>query len=255
LAECLLGCVRHFLVASSEIREVAERVPNPCKSAVVLGFLEQRQCRSRELLELGDRRVIGKKHAPVGGDNEGECFADVVARCTRPLGRLLRDRRLLARRLLRVREVELEVDVELERPGQPERPLKQWRGGAKVTTPQRPVAGGAKTLAGSHRERSVGLSELGLVAGSLLQVEADNFVSHAWSTSARSSNDSRGVKPRGPRRRETRGRVTPRRLAGPCGGRRGTPPPPADQIAARRGGGSPEAALARRTGGRCAARC
>ena len=111
-----------------------------------------------------------------GGDDEGERLPGLVAGRASSLGRLLGDRRLAARRRLRVREIELEVDIEPQRPGQLERPLEQRSGRSIVAAPERAAAGGGKTLAGPLGESWIGLSELGLVARRLLEVVADDLV-------------------------------------------------------------------------------
>ena len=69
------------------------------------------------------------------------------------------------------------MHVEPVRPGQLERPLEQADGGALVAAPERAPAGGREALAGAlGAARRVGLPELGLVAGGLLEVVAEDLV-------------------------------------------------------------------------------
>ena len=111
----------------------------------------------------------------MGADDEGERLAGLVAGPASPLGRPLGDRCCLARRLCN-REIELEVNIELQRPGQLECPLKQRGGRSMVVPPEGAAAGGGEMLARPLGDSRGGLSELGLVAGCLLQVEAEDLV-------------------------------------------------------------------------------
>ena len=98
VAEGLLGCLRPLLEPAAGVRTVAEHKPDPCQSGVVFCLLEERQRRPRQPLELVDRRVVLELRAGVGGDDAGECLPALVAGLASPLGRLLGDRRCLARR-------------------------------------------------------------------------------------------------------------------------------------------------------------
>ena len=157
VAEGLLGCLRPLLEPAADVRDaVAEHEPDPCQSVVVFCLLEERQRRPREPLELVDRRVVFELRAGVGGDDEGECLPGLVAGRASPLGRLLGDRRSLARRLLRAREIELEVNIEPQRPGQLERPLEQRGGRSSVGPPEGAAAGGGEMLTGPLGESRIG---------------------------------------------------------------------------------------------------
>jgi hypothetical protein len=83
---------------------------------------------------------------------------------------------LLARHPLRARKIELEVDIKPQRPGQLERPLKQRARCSIVGPPEGAAPGGGKMPASPLGESCIGLSELGLVSGCLLQVEAKELV-------------------------------------------------------------------------------
>ena len=126
----------------------------------------------------------------MGGDDEGECLPGLVVGLASPLGRPARRSAASSRHRLGDREIELEVDIEPQRPGQLERPLEQRGGRPIVASPEGAAAGGGKTLAGPLGESWIGLSELGLVAGRLLQVEAEDLVqldqvrSPFWSSQA-----------------------------------------------------------------------
>ena len=132
--------------------------------------------RARDSLELVDGRGVREAKARLGGNDEGECLPDAVAGLAGPLGRPLGNSRPLARHLPRVREVELEADVETERPRQLQCPLEQRRSRPIVAPPERTPAGVGKTRAGPLGESRVGLSELGPVASRLLQVKAEDLV-------------------------------------------------------------------------------
>ena len=114
----------------------------------------------------------------VGGADAGEQFACFVAGRACPLGGGVGDRGRL--RAVPIGdghgEVELEHDGEAGRPGQLERPLEQPRGGAVVAAPGCAAAGGREPLAGAVGQGRVGLSELLLVAGGLLEVVAEDLV-------------------------------------------------------------------------------
>ena len=118
-----------------------------------------------------------KNDAVVGGADAGEGLACLVAGCACPLGGGVGDRgglRAVSRE--RLGEVELEHDVQARRAGQLERPLEQPGGGPLVAAPERASAGGREPLAGAFGEGRVGLSELLLVAGGLLEVVAEDLV-------------------------------------------------------------------------------
>src|SRR5207253_2735898 len=97
------------------------------------------------------------------------------------------DRRPLARHLPRVRKIELEAHVETERPRQLQRPLQQRRSRPIVAPPERAPARVGKTRARPLGEFRVGLSELGPVAGRLLQVKAEGLPPEARLTFSRRS--------------------------------------------------------------------
>src|SRR5919204_1898461 len=147
VAEYLLRRLRPLLEPGAEVRDAAERVPDPCESGVVFCMFEERKCRPCESLKLVDVRVVREEKARLGGDDEGECLPDAVAGLARPLGGPLGDRRPLARHLPRVREIELEADIETERPRQLQRPLEQRRGRPIVAPPERAPARIGKTRA------------------------------------------------------------------------------------------------------------
>ena len=77
---------------------------------------------------------------------------------------------------MRPGEVELEHDVQARRPGQLERPLEQPFGGRLVAAPERAAAGDGEPLASAVGQDRVGLSQLLLVAGGLLEVVAEDLV-------------------------------------------------------------------------------
>ena len=68
------------------------------------------------------------------------------------------------------------MNIEPQRPGQLERPLEQRASRATVGRAERAPAGGGEMLTGPLGESRIGLSELGLVAGRLLQVVTEDLV-------------------------------------------------------------------------------
>ena len=144
---------------------------------VISGLLEQRQRRSRESLQLVDGRIGRVERAVVGGADTGERLGCLVARYARPLGGGVGNRgglrapeRAPRRGRARARR------PSACRPGQLERPFEQPGGGPFVAAPERTAAGGREPLASAFRESRVGLSELLLVAGGLLEVVAEDLV-------------------------------------------------------------------------------
>jgi hypothetical protein len=69
--------------------------------------------------------VRGDIRARRGGDDEGERLTGSVVGLVRSLCSLLGDPRPFAGRPMRICKIELEVDVDSERPGQFERPFEQ----------------------------------------------------------------------------------------------------------------------------------
>ena len=179
VAECLLRRVRTVLEAAAEVRDPeAERVPDVNQAGVVPRLHERRQGLPREPLELVDGRVGCDERAVVGGADAAEQFACFVAGRACPFGGGVGDRGGLRGVPLEVRlgEVELEHHVEPRRPGQTERPLEQPFGGPAVAAPERAAAGDREPLTGALSQGRVGLSELLLVAGGLLEVVAEDLV-------------------------------------------------------------------------------
>ena len=144
MAEGLLGCLRPLLEPAAEVRDAAERDPDPCQSGVVFCLLEERQRRPREPLELVDaqgrlrtasaqwaattRASASPAWSPASRARSAACSAIAAARRGDLLGR---------------REIELEVDIEPQRPGQLERPLEQRRrplDGRRAQSARRPAA-------------------------------------------------------------------------------------------------------------------
>ena len=75
-----------------------------------------------------------------------------------------------------VREIDLQVGVPPDRPGQLQGATEQRGGGAVVTAPERPAAGRHEPLARPLGEAVVRLSQFLPVPGSLLQVVAEQLV-------------------------------------------------------------------------------
>ena len=171
-----LGCLPPLLEPAAEIRDIAQREPDACEPGVVFCDLQHRQSRSCEPLELVDGRVVRELHARSRGRDEGERRARVVARLTSSRGRLLGDCASSPSYRLRVREIELEVNVDAERPKQLERTLEQRTGRTSVASPKGAATSGSQLLAGPLRESWVGLPELGLVPRGLLEVVSDDLV-------------------------------------------------------------------------------
>ena len=107
----------------------------------------------------------------------GERCADVVTGSRSLRGRLLADPEG-SRRLLHegAGEVELAVDVGPEWPGQRERALEQSDSGTRVVSVECAPSRREQPIPGAQRERVVGLAQLRLVAGGLLEVVADELV-------------------------------------------------------------------------------
>ena len=145
---------------------------------MVTSPLEHRQSRDRERLELVDVSVSSEPEPARSGDDARERLTGFVAGHPCALGRRLRQRGSPSgiRQEEKASEVQLELDVEPERPGQLERPFEQGDGRGLVNTPERPPTGTSEMLPGALAERRVRLSELGCVAGGLLQVVAEELV-------------------------------------------------------------------------------
>ena len=110
----------------------------------------------------------------------------------------------------RLGEVELGVDVGPKRPRQRERALEQHGSGALVASAERAPPRRQQPIPGAKGERGVGSAQLGLVAGGLLEVVADDLVQldegpPCSRASRRSGGAGRREPPSGARRRRRRG--------------------------------------------------
>ena len=114
----------------------------------------------------------------VRAGDAGQRLAGLVACCLCLHGRGLGDRRCSLRSddADGVGEVDLQVDVTPDRPGQPQRATHQRGGGALVAAPERPAAGGGEPLSRPLGEAVVRLPQLPPIAGGLLQVVAEHLV-------------------------------------------------------------------------------
>jgi hypothetical protein len=77
---------------------------------------------------------------------------------------------------LGARDIELQVDVEPDRTRELERTEEQRSGGADVAAPEGAAAGGGEPFGRTFGQPRVGLPELLLVAGGLLEVVAEDLV-------------------------------------------------------------------------------
>ena len=150
-------------------RARGRRGPPPARAAAAPSA---RAARARRRPDRPRRTSGGRRR------RRGRALARLVAGRPRPLGGGVGDRGGLRAVPTEERcgEVELEHDVEARRPGQLERPLEQPGGGPVVAPPERAAAGGREPLAGAFGQGRVGLSELLLVAGGLLEVVAEDLV-------------------------------------------------------------------------------
>ena len=177
VAERLLARPRHVLESRASVRDPeAEDVPDMRQPSVVSRLFEQRQRSERECLEF-IRRSRCQLPSIEAGDRAGKGLSGRIVCGRRPLRCLLGDRcRLLRIGQERLGEVELQVDVETQRPRQLERPREQPGRRAIIGAPKGPPTGGGQSITGTQRESRVGLPELISVADGLLQVVADEFV-------------------------------------------------------------------------------
>ncbi len=178
VAERLLGRLRPLLVAAAEVRDRRRALPDVHEPGVVPGLLEQRQRRPRERLELVDRR-LRVEHASVAADDDaGERLAGLVAGARAPLGWRRRRSPRLSRGSAPAalgRSSSRWTSSRIGRVSSSARSSRS-RGCALVAAPQRAPAGGGEPLACPLGQLRIGLAELRLVAGRLLEVVAEELV-------------------------------------------------------------------------------
>ena len=124
------------------------------------------------------RRPADRPKTPrvVGRNDTRKRLRGPVARLARALRSGIRDACGCSRRELSLGEVELEMDVQSERPGQLERSLQEREGCTAVAAPESASAGRGQALRRPLGEGGVGLAELRLVPGRLLEVVAEDLV-------------------------------------------------------------------------------
>jgi hypothetical protein len=167
--------LRPLFPVAAVIRNLAGGVRDVNEACVIGRLFEQRHCRTHECVELA-HRVLELEPVP-GGDDTGESLTRGVGGSRRFLGCALGDRSRLTRVASEsLSEIDLEVGVETQRPGEVERPLEQGPRSMVVAARARAAAGRGKPCGCAFGKKSVRLLELSLVAGGLLEVVAQDLV-------------------------------------------------------------------------------